>query len=80
LITNTNQARVAYNSKVDGRGGMYNFDMKKWNTVKNTLRNVLTIGGNIVNSFTNILPGGPLIYGGSTPYPIYYSGTVTINH
>jgi len=78
-IGKTNEVRVAYNSKLGGRGGMYDFEMHKWNSARSIfVRNPATAAGLIVNSFRTILPG-QMTYVGGKSYPIFYSGTVRIN-
>jgi hypothetical protein len=78
-IGKTNEVRVAYNSKLGGRGGMYDFEMHKWNSARSIfMRNPATAAGLIVNSFRTILPG-QMTYVGGKSYPIFYSGTVKIN-
>jgi hypothetical protein len=78
-IGKSNEVRVAYNSKLGGRGGMYDFEMHKWNSARSIfMRNPATAAGLIVNSFRTILPG-QMTYAGGKSYPIFYSGTVKIN-
>lgn len=80
-IGNTNKAQVAFNSEVNGRGGMYDFEMHRWNSPRNIfVRNPATIVGKVVNG-TRTIPtpyGFVPEYTGGTAYPIYYNGTVTI--
>ena len=77
-IGNTNEVRVAYNRDLNGRGGMYNFEMHKWNSGQNVfIRNPATIAGFLINGIGNL--GTQLNYVGGTPFPIFYSGTAKIN-
>ncbi|HEU4496920.1 MAG TPA: hypothetical protein VFR70_07705 [Flavobacterium sp.] len=78
-IGKTNEVRVAYNSKLNGRGGMYDFEMHKWSSARSIfMRNPATAAGFIINSFRIIAPG-QISYAGGKSYPIFYSGTVKIN-